>query len=185
MTIVKNIPNFITLGRLCAVPALVWFIISYDYEIAFWIFLAAAISDALDGILANAMHARTSFGSYLDPIADKALLIGTYVSASIVGLIPSWLTILVVSRDILIIGGVLVLQTMRKTIQVRPVMLSKINTAAQMAFAAIILANTGIGIIIQSEFIVAASYIVALTTVLSGAFYISIGYRAACSNGEV
>ena len=97
-----NIPNLITLCRLAAVPLVIWLILDDDMMIAFWIFFAAALSDAADGIIAKHFDMETVFGAFLDPIADKALLVGVYLTLGNEGLLPTWLVILVVFRDILI-----------------------------------------------------------------------------------
>ena len=86
-----NLPNLITLGRLLSVPLAVWLIIEARYGVAFWIFVAAGISDALDGYIAKRFDRRTRLGALLDPIADKALLVGVYVTLGIAGQLPHWL----------------------------------------------------------------------------------------------
>ena len=100
-----NLPNLITLARLLAVPLVVFLILQGLMTAAFWMFFAAGISDAVDGYLAKRMDAVTELGTYLDPIADKTLLVAVYVTLGIAGHVPTWLVILVVSRDLLIIGG--------------------------------------------------------------------------------
>ena len=111
-----NVPNTITLARLAAVPILVWLILVNDLQIAFWVFLAAALSDAIDGIIAKHFNAETVFGAYIDPIADKALLVGTYITLGHEGFLPIWLVILVVFRDIVIVGGALVFHTVTQSL---------------------------------------------------------------------
>ena len=97
-----NIPNLITLARLAAVPVIIWLILDNDMKIAFWVFFVAAISDAVDGFIAKHFNAETVFGTYLDPIADKALLVGVYLTLGNEGYLHTWLVILVVFRDLVL-----------------------------------------------------------------------------------
>ncbi len=103
-----NIPNIITLGRILLVPVIVWAIASNQLEIAFAIFVIAGVSDAVDGFLAKRFNMASELGAMLDPVADKALLVSIYMALGIWGAIPRWIVILVVSRDIMIVGAVIV-----------------------------------------------------------------------------
>src|SRR5664280_1460628 len=105
--IALSIPNLITLGRILLVPIVVWAIASGTMWIAFVLFLAASVSDAVDGFLAKRFNMTTELGAYLDPLADKALIVSIYLTLGVSDLIPRWLVILVVSRDILIVGGIM------------------------------------------------------------------------------
>lgn len=136
-----TIPNLITIGRLMLVPLTIWLIIYDKHVLAFWTFVAAGVSDAVDGFLARQFNMWSALGSYLDPIADKALLVSLFIAAALLGFLPSWLTIVVVSRDILIIGGVLLAWMLGQPVAIRPRMISKINTFAQIALIALVLAN--------------------------------------------
>src|SRR5215207_2361138 len=102
-----NIPNLITLGRILLVPVLVWAIAAGEMLAAFILFVAAGISDAVDGFLAKRFGMTSEIGAYLDPLADKALIVSIYVALGITGAIPRWLVILVVSRDIMIVTAVM------------------------------------------------------------------------------
>ena len=102
-----SIPNLITLARILSVPVIVWAITSGEMMMAFILFLAAGISDAVDGYLAKRFNMASELGAYLDPLADKALIVSIYVSLGIAGAIPRWLVIFVVSRDIMIVGAVI------------------------------------------------------------------------------
>ena len=99
-----SIPNIITLGRILLVPVIVWAIASSQMEIAFAIFVIAGVSDAVDGFLAKRFNMASELGALLDPLADKALLVSIYVALGIWGAMPRWIVILVVSRDIMIVG---------------------------------------------------------------------------------
>ena len=140
-----SIPNIITLGRILLVPIVVWAIASSQMEIAFAVFVIAGISDAVDGFLAKRFNMASELGALLDPLADKALLVSIFVSLGIWGAVPRWLVILVVSRDIMIVGAVIVSWLFGKPIPMKPLMVSKLNTVAQVGFAALILAALGFG----------------------------------------
>jgi len=140
-----SIPNIITLARIILVPVIVWAIASAQMEIAFSIFVVAGISDAVDGFLAKRFNMTSELGALLDPLADKALLVSIYVALGIWGAVPLWIVILVVSRDIMIVSAVIVSWVFGKPVPMKPLMVSKLNTAAQVAFAALILASLGFG----------------------------------------
>jgi cardiolipin synthase len=140
-----SIPNIITLGRIILVPFIVWAIASNQMEIAFAIFIVAGVSDAVDGFLAKRFNMASELGALLDPLADKALLVSIYVALGIWDAVPRWLVILVVSRDIMIVSAVIVSWLLGKPIPMKPLMVSKLNTVAQVGFAALVLAALGFG----------------------------------------
>jgi cardiolipin synthase len=142
---IANIPNIITLGRIILVPIVVWAIASNQMEIAFAVFIVAGVSDAVDGFLAKRFNMTSELGALLDPLADKALLVSIYIALGIWGAIPRWIVILVVSRDIMIVSAVIVSWLFGKPVQMKPLMVSKLNTAAQVAFAALVLGSLGFG----------------------------------------
>jgi cardiolipin synthase len=167
-----SIPNLITLGRILLVPVVVWAITLGEMRIAFALFLAAGISDAVDGFLAKRFHMKSELGAYLDPLADKALIVSIYVSLGIVGMLPIFLVILVVSRDIMIIGAFLLAWLVGRPMPVRPLLVSKVNTVAQILLVVLVLAEHAFGL----EFGVVATVTmaaVALLTLLSIAFYLA------------
>lgn len=173
VTVNANVPNMITLARLLAVPVAVWLILQGLLLGAFWVFVAAGISDALDGFLAKRFNAETELGRYLDPLADKALLVSVYLTLGHQEHLVMWLVILVVFRDLLIVGGALLYQVMARTLTPRPLLISKINTALQIILAGAVLAKPGLGINTWLEtFIAAMIYAVAASTFLSGAAYV-------------
>jgi len=167
-----SIPNLITLGRILLVPIVVWAITSGGMRIAFILFLAAGISDAVDGFLAKRFHMRSELGAYLDPLADKALIVSIYVSLGVAGALPIFLVILVVSRDIMIIGAFMLSWLVGKPMPIRPLPVSKVNTAAQIVLAALVLAEQGFGFDfgLVSRLMMA---LVAVLTLLSVAFYLA------------
>jgi cardiolipin synthase (CMP-forming) len=134
-----SIPNLITLARILLVPIVVWAIISGEMGAAFLLFVAAGISDAVDGFLAKRFGMASELGAYLDPLADKTLLVSIYVSLGITRDVPAWLVILVVSRDIMIVGAVLLSWLLGQPLAIKPLLVSKLNTGAQIVFAALVL----------------------------------------------
>ncbi len=139
----RTLPNLITVGRIVLVPVVIWAITSGNMLLAFWLFVAAGVSDAVDGFIAKRFDAQTEFGAYLDPLADKALLMSIYVTLSIEGLLPRWIVIAVVSRDIMIMGAVVLSWLLNKPVAIHPLIVSKLNTAAQIGLAALVLASSG------------------------------------------
>jgi cardiolipin synthase len=140
-----SIPNIITLGRILLVPIIVWAIVSSQMEVAFAVFLIAGISDAVDGFLAKRFNMTSELGALLDPLADKALLVSIYMALGIWGAIPRWIVILVVSRDIMIVAAVIVSWLFDRPVAMKPLMVSKLNTVAQVAFAALVMAALAFG----------------------------------------
>ena len=141
-----NLPNAITIGRFFLVPLVVWAIASGQMLVAFWLFVAAAISDCVDGYLAKRLAQTSEFGAYLDPLADKAMLMSIYVSLSVAGLLPLWVVIAVVSRDVMILGAILVSWLVEQPLEIHPLLVSKLNTGAQFILAALVLASSAFGL---------------------------------------
>ncbi len=138
-----SIPNLITLARILLVPVVVWAIATGQMYFAFLLFMAAALSDAVDGFLAKRFGMKTELGAYLDPLADKVLIVSIYVTLGITGVIPSWIVILVVSRDFMIVGAIILSWVVDRPVKIRPHMVSKANTAAQIVYACLVLASHG------------------------------------------
>ena len=166
-----NLPNIITLGRLLSVPVAIYLILNNYMTAAFWLFVAAGISDGVDGYLAKTLGQSSTLGAYLDPIADKVLLVGVYLTLGHAGHLPIWLVIIVVFRDLIIVGGIVLLHISTNGVRMRPLIISKINTAAQIALIALVLAELGLNFNMGSYLDVLV-YVVGLTTVASGASYI-------------
>ncbi len=166
-----NLPNLISLGRLLLVPLAIWLILRGHYAIAFWVFVVAGVSDALDGFIAKHFDRRTRLGALLDPIADKALLVSMFVTLGLADQLWSSLVILVVFRDVMIIGGFLLIQAFSVPKRYDPLYISKINTGLQIALIAFVLARLGLGAD-PSTIDAILSYAVMLTTILSGLLYL-------------
>ena len=166
-----NLPNSITLIRLFCVPVIVWLIIVNQMEGAFWVSLAVSVSDAVDGIIAKRFKMVTVLGGFLDPIADKAFLVCVFIALGHEGYLPVWLVILVVFRDVLIIGGAILFQTLTQSLKMSPLMVSKINTAVQLLLVVLVLAGEAFNLYFESVRYVLV-YLVAATTMWSGIAYV-------------
>ena len=176
-----NIPNMVTLCRICAVPAIILLILDGRMEAAFCVTLAAALSDAVDGIIAKQFNMQTTLGAYLDPIADKALLVALYLALGYEGFFPTWLVVLVVFRDALIIGGALLFHTLTSSLEMNPLKISKLNTVMQLVLGVMILGSEAYGLNLNfiSDPLI---YLTGFTTLISGVYYVGVWTRRA---GEI
>jgi cardiolipin synthase len=166
-----SLPNLITLGRLLAVPLAIWLVLGGHMTEAFWVFIAAGISDGIDGYIAKRFDQRSELGALLDPIADKTLLVSMFVTLGIAGALPTWLVILAVFRDLLIVGGFLLAAAVGHPLRWEPLLVSKLNTVLQILLVALVLAGLGLGL--EDDGATAALvYVVGATTILSGAGYL-------------
>jgi cardiolipin synthase (CMP-forming) len=170
--ILNNLPNLITLARMLMTPLAVLMIIEHRFLPAFVIFILAGVSDAIDGFVAKRFNLRSELGAYLDPLADKALLISIYVSLAIYAGLPAWIAVTVVSRDVMILVAVLVSWLLDKPVEIRPVWVSKFNTVAQIALAGFALGARAYGLDPQPAQ-TALEWTVAATTLASGGLYIA------------
>ncbi len=157
-------------------PIVVWAIYSGAMWVAFVLFLAAGVSDAVDGFLAKRFGMASELGAYLDPLADKALIVSIYVTLGIKTIIPGWLVILVVSRDIMIVGAVVLSRLIGSPIKVKPLLISKLNTAVQIVFACVVLGSLGFNIRADKVTMVLMILVAALT-LLSVAAYVRAWIR--------
>jgi len=178
----KALPNLITFGRLLAVPATVWLILQHRLDLAFLLFVAAGVSDALDGWLARVLDARSQIGALLDPVADKALLVCVYVTLAAIQVLPDWLAILVVFRDVLIVGGLLLLWMLGQRPIIQPLYVSKVNTALQITLAALALFVAGFNLPMDAA-LTALVWLVAASTLASGIAYVVGAARRLQGNG--
>jgi cardiolipin synthase len=165
-----NIPNTLTLARIVLVPFIVWLIISHEMTAAFVLFMLAGFSDAADGYLAKRFGWHTELGAYLDPIADKALLVSIYVTLGFAGQLPVWLVIAVVSRDILIIGAFILSWMLSRPVTVYPLLVSKANTLSQIVLAGLVLAELGLGLGLD-QLIAVFVWVTGALTIVSAAAY--------------
>jgi len=126
-----------------SVPVIFWLLVNGHARAAFFVFLAAGVSDAIDGYLAKRFNWTSELGAYLDPLADKILIVSIYIALAVSREIPLWLVIAVVSRDILILLAVLLSWLMDRPFRIKPLAVSKINTAAQIVLATTVLGDNG------------------------------------------
>ena len=159
------------MARLLSVPVVVYLIMGGYFTATFWLFVAAAVSDAVDGYLAKRLKQYSTLGAYLDPIADKVLLVGVYVALGQVGHLAVWLVILVLFRDLVIVGAVLLLHANPEPVRMKPLLLSKINTVAQLVLVSLVLARLGVALDFGA-FETVLVYLVGATTIISGGAYV-------------
>lgn len=136
---IVNVPNLITLLRILVTPLFVIFMIREQYPYALLVFAAAGVSDALDGFLARWYDQKTVLGAHLDPLADKLLLTSAYIALAVQQIIPSWLAVVVISRDFLILSGIGILRFFNIAFAIKPSIVSKCTTAAQLTTAFLVL----------------------------------------------
>ncbi|MEQ1650631.1 MAG: CDP-alcohol phosphatidyltransferase family protein [Hyphomicrobiaceae bacterium] len=171
-----NLPNFITLGRVISVPIVFWLLLSGQSKAAFFIFVAAGISDAVDGYLAKRFNSQTELGAYLDPMADKLLIVSIYIALGARNEIPLWLVVAVVSRDVLIVLAILLSWLMDHPVVIKPFIISKLNTASQLVLASFVLADDAFGLgYMQTRQVLV--FITGLLTFLSTAAYLRAWLR--------
>lgn len=165
-----SIPNLVTLARILLVPVVVWTIASGRMDFAFLLFAAAAVSDAVDGFLAKRFGMKTELGAYLDPLADKVLIVSIYATLGITAVIPLWIVILVVSRDIMIVGAIILSWLVGRPVKIKPHVVSKINTGVQIAFAALVLASHGFNFDAEPVLTLVMALVAVLTLVSVGLY---------------
>ena len=171
-----NLPNILTLLRIILVPVIVIFLIQESYAKALLVFVIAGLTDALDGALARLLNKQTELGSFLDPLADKILLSTSFISLAIFTLIPGWLTVIVISRDFIILLGILILSMMSITYEIKPIFVSKVTTALQIAtvFFALLLKSFTVE---MNNWLDLLFWLTAFFTILSVVIYIVKGIK--------
>jgi cardiolipin synthase len=179
----EHIPNLISLLRLLMVPLVVYLVHDERFVAGFWLFVAAGVSDAVDGFIAKRFNAASLLGRYLDPLADKALLVALFILGGYMDFLPDWLVILVVFRDVMIVGGAILFHTLDQPLTIPPLAVSKLNTALQIVLVAAALAFRGYDLGLAS-LQSALEYAVAATTLASGIAYLVKWSRLAATIGE-
>jgi cardiolipin synthase len=170
-----NIPNLITLLRIILVPVIVILLIQGSFFKALIVFIVAGLSDALDGFLARVLKQQTVLGAYLDPIADKALLASSFVTLSVLHIIPSWLAVVVISRDFIILLGISVLSIMSISVEIRPIFISKVTTGLQLIAVLLALSVRCLPCGFNEIWLLALYWVTAFFTILSGLNYMLRG----------
>ena len=128
------------------VPVVFWLLVTGQDKLAFFVFLVAGISDGVDGYLAKRFGWETELGAYLDPLADKLLIVCTFIALGVLNALPSWLVIAVVSRDVLIVSAIVLSWLLNNPVAIAPFVVSKANTVAQIVLASVVLADQGFGL---------------------------------------
>jgi cardiolipin synthase len=171
-----NIPNSLTILRILLIPVYVGFLIYQRFDAAMVVLLVAGITDALDGTIARAANQRTRLGAFLDPLADKLLLTSGFVTLSTIHLIPSWVTILVVSRDAMLLLGTAVAQFTETNIDIAPTFLGKGATFLQLSYVLLVifLSSRQMDLSMLSPLLIT----MVAFTVSSGCHYLYRGYRS-------
>ncbi len=174
---VGNLPNLLTLARILLLPFFAATLIYEEYQYALLLFIAASVTDLLDGLVARIKNQITYFGSILDPVADKFFLITSFVVMSILGLIPKWLTIIVISKDLIVVTGCIILYFVTHNLKIEPSLLGKVSSACQFILLGLVLLARNIddGITVPGFLFFA----VAVLTALSGLGYVYNGLKTA------
>lgn len=169
--LIANIPNILTVARIAACPLLIILLHRELFEQALWLFVIAGISDGLDGYIAKKYNFTSRLGALLDPLADKLLIASAYIMLAFHGHMPFWVLIIVVFRDLVILGGFFIASILRGEVKIMPLWLSKINTVLQIALMAVILGNLANWIAMPLVELVLL-YAMVVTTVASGVQYV-------------
>lgn len=177
------IPNILTLMRIGLVPVLIVLLQDQQYLWSLYVFLIAGASDGLDGFIAKRFNAQTKLGALLDPLADKALLVSAYIMLSVMQLIPFWLMVVVVFRDLVIVGGYLLFVLFFGTVKMAPIAVSKLNTFLQIVFILCVLVSLSWRLDIPMVLNV-LSYTVLVTGISSGFTYVWVWSMKAMSLNE-
>jgi len=166
-----NLPNAITIGRVLLVPCVFWLVATGHDVYAFVLFVIAGVSDALDGFIAKRWNMESELGAYLDPLADKLLIVSVFVAMAAIGSLPLWLVTVVVTRDLLIIAAVLLAWLMNHPVAIRPFQISKATTFAQIFLAATVMAERAFSLGL-GELVTVLVWITGVLTALSLATYL-------------
>ncbi|MDB6089924.1 MAG: CDP-diacylglycerol--glycerol-3-phosphate 3-phosphatidyltransferase [Gammaproteobacteria bacterium] len=168
----RHLPNLICLFRLALIWPVAAALQAGNYSVALALFVAAAVSDGLDGYLAKRFHWTSELGKFLDPCADKLLLVTVFIEAAWLGLVPWWITAAAVARDVLIGLGALAFRVWFGPLHGRPTIISKINTAAQLLYLMAVMVNAAAGYP-PHEILDALALLTLVTIVLSGLHYVA------------
>ncbi|OGR40346.1 MAG: CDP-diacylglycerol--glycerol-3-phosphate 3-phosphatidyltransferase [Desulfovibrionales bacterium GWA2_65_9] len=180
-----TIPNLLTVSRILLTPGIVMAFADRRFDVAWVLFAVAGLTDALDGSLARILKQRSSFGAMLDPLADKILLDTSYICLALQDWIPTWLAVLVVSRDVFIVGGLALLQYSGVDVKrgIKPVWFSKCATLAQIMLVLLIMVEHSLVVSYPGLRLLLVGT-VALLTATSGVYYVLLGFKMVPQNGN-
>lgn len=183
----RFIPNLITGLRFALVPVLIGLLLNGRFDASLFLFFVMGASDAVDGFLAKRYGWHSRLGAILDPLADKTMLAGTYIALGWLGLLPIWLVIIVVARDILIMGGILIYQRMIRRIEMKPSYISKLNTFVQIILVLVVILQQLTAV---PDWIVVSLAVATLVTTLASAadyarYWSARNRRKTADNGAI
>ena len=174
---IGNLPNILTLARILLLPFFAVTIIYKEFKIALIVFILASVTDLLDGLIARIKKQVTYFGRILDPIADKFFLITSFLLMSYYGLMPKWLTIIVISKDVIVLTGSIILYFVTHSLKIEPSFMGKVTSASQFVLIGLILLSLNIGETTHMH--ISLFILVAVLTVIAGLHYIYKGLKIA------
>ncbi|MGX2040990.1 CDP-alcohol phosphatidyltransferase family protein [Methylocaldum sp. MU1018] len=169
----RHIPNIISVCRILLVYPIIDSMLEKRFDWALALFVTAGLSDALDGFLAKYFHWQSRLGSYIDPLADKLLLVSSYVVLSFMGLLPFWLMVTVVLRDLVIFTGAVLYYFLLRPFDGQPLLISKLNTLLQLFLVFVVLLNYGFAPL-PPMILTGLAAVVLVTTLISGAMYVYV-----------
>lgn len=172
-SLARQLPNTLTTLRLLLAIPLCWMILARDFETVLWIALAAGLSDGVDGWLARSLNATSRYGAVVDPLADKVMLSGAYPCMAIVGLIPEWLALLVIGRDLVIVAGALAFYGLYGRYEMEPTGLGKLSTFLQIIFALLVLLQQ-VYPVLPAAVLYLSLFVVVAGTAVSGVHYVYV-----------
>ena len=171
-----NLPNFLTLIRIVLIPFFLVLLASQLYFDALLVFILGGVTDAFDGFIARRMNQKTSLGAILDPVADKLLLMSSFIMLGMMGGIPLWLVVLVVSRDTVILFGYVAISfLLDERLEVQPTIAGKLSTVFQLVTVGVVLLMLARSQLLESWLDDALVYLTAAVTVISGVQYLYLG----------
>ncbi len=173
--LILNLPNVLTLVRMLITPIFIICLIKGAYQMALLIFTLAGVTDGLDGLLARLLDQKTTLGAFLDPVADKLLLVSAFVTLAVQHMIPAWLTVVVISRDVLIIIGIAILEVSKVPYRIQPSMVSKCTTVAQLATIFLLLLS--IQTTVLEHALLPVYWLTTALSIASGLHYVYLGIQ--------
>lgn len=166
-----NLANALTLMRALLAPMLAYLLLGEEFALAMGVLLLAGISDALDGFVARRFHQTSRLGAFLDPFADKLLILATAIPLAYIGRLPWWLMLLILARDLVIVTGALAYRVLTGSLEMEPTLLSKLNTVLQVGLVLLVLGDAAGWL--EAESLLSVAFLsVAAVTAASGLQYV-------------